>query len=130
MLTDINPTTIVIFFFLPLWILGGAILVITTYLHNRRLAKSGIAEIDKMNGKAFEDYLTWLFQKMGYKVSPTPYAGDYGADLIIEKDGIKTAVQAKRYKGKVGIEAIQQVVADEGEESCSGCHGRNGVPAP
>ena len=39
-----------------------------------------------------------LFGKLGYRVENTRYAGDYGEDLVIAKDGIRTVVQAKRYK--------------------------------
>ncbi len=36
----------------------------------------------------------------------TKAAGDYGADLIIQKDGKKTVIQAKRYSNNVGIKAV------------------------
>ncbi len=38
----------------------------------------------------------------------TPETGDYGADLVLSKDGRKIVVQAKRWKNVVGIEAVQQ----------------------
>jgi len=34
---------------------------------------------------------------------------DYGGDLIIEKDNIKTAVQAKRCSNPVNVKAIQEI---------------------
>jgi len=64
----------------------------------KRLAESGINDIDKMDGKTFEKYLEVLFRKLGYKVERTRYIGDYGADLVTAKNGIKTIIQAKRYK--------------------------------
>ena len=48
---------------------------------------------------------------MKYKVELTPLSNDYGADLICTKNGQVLVVQAKRYEGKVGNAAIQQVVA-------------------
>jgi hypothetical protein len=52
MMSNVNPTTsIVVVLFLPLVIAGGSLLLATTYLHNRRSAKSGIAEIDQMDGQ-------------------------------------------------------------------------------
>ena len=111
-------TDIILFIFLPLGLAGGSLLATIVYFYNQRLAQSGIIEIDRMTGKTFEDYLALLFRQRGYRVTPTPYAGDYGADLIIEKEGLKTAVQAKRYKGKIGIEAIQQVVAAKARYRC------------
>lgn len=80
-------------------------------MKNDRLKKSGISEIDKMDGRQFEHYLGFLFQSQGYKVKVTRAAGDYGADLVIEKEGKKIVVQAKRYSKNVGIEAVQQAQA-------------------
>ncbi|HEY9569713.1 MAG TPA: restriction endonuclease, partial [Metalysinibacillus sp.] len=37
-------------------------------------------------------------------------SGDYGADLILHKDGQKIVVQAKRYKNNVGIRAVQEII--------------------
>jgi len=67
--------------------------------------------LDNMSGIEFENFLAKLFEKMGYDVSTTKNTGDQGADLIIIKDGLKTAVQAKRYNNKISNGAIQEVVA-------------------
>lgn len=75
-----------------------------------RLRKSGIREIDKMDGLQFEQYLGLLFKSQGFKAEVTRASGDFGADLILQKNGTKTVVQAKRYSKNVGIEAIQQAV--------------------
>lgn len=85
----------------------------------QRLAASGIADIDTMDGKAFEQYLEVLFGKLGYKVERTRYVGDYGADLITQKDGVKTVIQAKRYTKAVGIKAVQEAVAAKGMYGCT-----------
>lgn len=66
---------------------------------------------DNMSGIEFEDYLCFIFQKKGYHVNITPKSNDYGADLILRKSSETTVVQAKRYKGKVGVRAIQEVNA-------------------
>ena len=87
---------------LALWqmwlILGVMALIKLAYIlwEKNRLSKSGIAEIDHMDGITFEKYLEALFEKLGYRVERTQYVGDYGADLITSKDGIKTVIQAKR----------------------------------
>lgn len=76
-----------------------------------RLKRAGIADIDKMEGVQFENYLGYLFRAQGYKVAVTKAAGDFGADLIIEKDGKRIVVQAKRYSKNVGIKAVQEAQA-------------------
>ena len=77
----------------------------------RRLSRAGVDEIDKMSGNDFELFLCNLFSKLGYKVKHTGRIGDLGADLIVEINGLRIAVQAKRYKGHVGPNAIREVLA-------------------
>ncbi len=103
------------------WVILGLVLIgrlVFYLLEQQKLAKSGIAEIDKMNGKTFEKYLKVFFEKLGYKVERTKYVGDYGADLIATNNGVKTVIQAKRYKSKVGIKAVQEAVASKGYYQC------------
>lgn len=91
--------------------LGMAIRFMIDVKVQERLRRSGIKDIDQMDGRQFEHYLGLLFRNQGYKVEVTRAAGDYGADLIIQKDGKKIVVQAKRYSKNVGIEVVQQAQA-------------------
>lgn len=86
-----------------------SIMVIRQLNHVERLKKSGIADIDQMDGRQFEHYLGYLFKSQGYSVKVTRAAGDYGADLVLGKAGKKIVVQAKRHSKNIGIEAVQQV---------------------
>jgi restriction system protein len=72
-----------------------------------------------MNGIEFEKYLENLFKKLGYKVKRTQASGDYGADLIISNHDYKAAVQAKRYKNRVGLKAVQEIVSAKAFYRCS-----------
>ncbi|MGG0656918.1 restriction endonuclease [Rummeliibacillus pycnus] len=69
------------------------------------------ANIDSLDGYAFEEYLANIFSKLGFISSVTQKSGDYGADLILEKDNISIVVQAKRYKGNIGNSAVQEIYA-------------------
>lgn len=69
------------------------------------------AKLNKMDGIQFEKYLSHLLRAQGYKAEVTKAAGDYGADLLIQKDGKKIVVQAKRYSKNVGIKAVQEAQA-------------------
>ncbi len=71
-------------------------------------------KIEKMSGLEFEHYLYYVFVNLGYKVKLTPYSVDYGADLIISKNNVKTVVQAKRYSSPIGVSAIQEVLGAKG----------------
>ncbi|NBD27409.1 restriction endonuclease [Paenibacillus glycinis] len=76
-----------------------------------RLKRSGINEIDEMDGRQFEHYLGHLLRFQGYSVEVTRSAGDYGADLVIKRNNKKIVVQAKRYSRNVGLKAVQEVQA-------------------
>jgi len=78
---------------------------------NDRLRKSGIQDIDKMEGRQFEHYLALLFASQGYKTEVTPASKDFGADLILKKENRKIAVQAKRHSSPIGVSAVQEAHA-------------------
>ncbi len=106
----------------PLWLLvaliGTGKLAWRLY-ELRRLSRSGIAEVDRMNGTTFEIFLTTLFRRLGYSVEHTGRHGDYGADLVVTKDGRRIAVQAKRWSKAVGVKAVQEAVASKGLYKCA-----------
>lgn len=68
-----------------------------------------IEKVDIMDGVAFEQFLKRLFIYRGYNVSETARTGDFGADLLLKKDGRSTVVQAKRYNNNVGAKALQEI---------------------
>ncbi len=80
--------------------------------------KITVAQIEKMDGFAFEELLWKLYKKAWYHIRVTQRSWDQWADLIIEKDGIATVIQAKRYTGKVNNSAIQEVVASKKFYDC------------
>jgi len=86
---------------------------------SKRLKQSGIADIDDMTGRQFEEYLGTLFNSQGYSVSYTPATGDFGADLILKRGKETVVVQAKRYKKTVGIKAVQEVIPAKGMYNAS-----------
>lgn len=72
---------------------------------------TNLDDIDNFSGYEFEKFLKQLYEKMGFNVINTPLSGDQGADLIIERFGQRSAVQAKCYNDKVSNKAVQEVVA-------------------
>ncbi|WP_419955287.1 restriction endonuclease [Neobacillus niacini] len=98
------------------WMVGLtfiAVIVFAVYQNKKkkeRLSKSGIKDIDSMDGIQFEYYLKELYLSRGFGVEVTNASGDYGADLLLTKAGKKIVVQAKRYSKDVGIKAVQEVI--------------------
>lgn len=88
--------------------LGISAMIYMALARKERLKRSGIAEIDTMDGFLFEKYLGHLFRSQGYDVIVTKPSGDFGADLVIKKNGQKIVVQAKRYSSNVGIKAVRR----------------------
>ena len=78
-----------------------------------------IDDVDFIDGHEFEGVLEALFSDMGYKVSPTAQTQDQGGDIILEKNGERIVVQAKRYSENVGNKAVQEVVAAKTYYRCS-----------
>ena len=75
-------------------------------------------ELDQLSGTEFEAFLAGLFRTQGYAAELTPTTGDYGADLILVKDGKRIAVQAKRYLGSVGVSAVQEALSGQAYYQC------------
>ena len=70
------------------------------------------AEIDLMEGHDFEYYCADLLKKRGFlEVEVTKGSGDYGIDILAEKDGVTYAIQCKCYAAPVGVKAVQEAYA-------------------
>ncbi|WP_455715283.1 restriction endonuclease [Anaerosporobacter sp.] len=76
----------------------------------KRLLQSNIYDIDLLSGEDFEKFLYYFYKKHGYRVKLTSLTHDFGADLVIKSRGKRIVVQAKRYKERVGIKAVQEVI--------------------
>ena len=99
------------------------VLIIYQFYQMYLLKKAGIYEIDKMNGEQFEEKLCILFGQLGYLVehySKNHRGNEYGVDIIIEKDGIRTAVQAKRFKRREHVDntAVEKLEAGKKITNC------------
>jgi restriction system protein len=70
-----------------------------------------IRDVDTISGYDFELLLKRLFEGMSYQVTHTSLSNDQGADLILEKDGTRSVVQAKNWTANVGNTAVQEIVA-------------------
>ena len=84
----------------------------------RQFGAAQAAELDQLSGVEFEEFLAGLFRVQGYAAELTPTTADYGADLILSKDGRRIAVQAKRYVGCVGVSAVQEALSGQAYYQC------------
>ena len=73
--------------------------------------KYTLKQLDKMDGHQFEYACADILKANGYKhVKVTRSSGDFGVDIIAEKDKVRYAIQCKRYNHKLDNTPIQEVV--------------------
>lgn len=118
---DVGTTIITILIYLAFG--GGCVYA----LHEMGVASHGIrsarrvelAGVDKMSGIDFENYCIAILQLIGYtNVHGTAASGDQGVDIVAEKDGIKYAIQCKRYTSKLDNTPVQEVFAGKQYYGC------------
>ena len=86
----------------------GLILAIIL-LRRRKVIPS---DIDLMEGHDFEYYCAELLKRRGFQdVEVTKGSGDYGIDILAEKEGVTYAIQCKCYAAPVGVKAVQEAYA-------------------
>lgn len=83
------------------------------YIKIQRVKRSDIRTIDQMTGDQFEEFLVLFFRILGYSAKKTKRSRDQGADVILEVNGERVVVQAKRERNKISNSAVQQVVASK-----------------
>mgnify|MGYP002765135888 CR=1 FL=1 len=78
-----------------------------------------LSSIDLMEGHDFEAWAAEVLREMGFRrVQVTQASGDQGVDVLAEKDGIRYAVQCKRYTADLGNTPIQEVHAGKDYYHC------------
>lgn len=99
----------------PVLLTAGGILILALaaiftvrFFRNR----SRGSEMDDMEGHEFEYFCADLLRDNGFtEVEVTRGSGDYGVDILAQKDGITYAVQCKCHTDPIGIRAVQEVYA-------------------
>lgn len=78
----------------------------------RRSRRKIPSEIDLMEGHDFELFCAELLKMRGFQdVQVTKGSGDYGIDILAEKDGVTYGIQCKCYGTPVGVKAVQEAYA-------------------
>jgi len=77
------------------------------------------SEFNSLTGQEFEELLISHFNSIGYKAEQTAVSGDFGADIIvITPNESRVAIQCKRFKAKVNLKAVQEVIGSMGHYAC------------
>ena len=87
-------------------------LVVVFAITRKYRRKYDIHSLDEIEGHEFEHYCAELLKKRGFEeVSVTKGSGDFGVDVLAEKDGVTYAIQCKAYATPVGVKAVQEAYA-------------------
>jgi len=71
-----------------------------------------ISLIDKLSGFEFEGFVKKLLEDLGFRnIKNTKKSGDFGVDLIAERNSKKYVIQTKRHNKEVGLKAVQEAFA-------------------
>lgn len=97
----------------------GLFLAVLLSAEGNRRRHGSMLSIDAMTGTEFEDYVAGRLRRAGWQVTFTSAVGDYGVDLIAEREGKSVAIQCKRLGKAVGVAAVQQVVAGARHHGCT-----------
>jgi HJR/Mrr/RecB family endonuclease len=68
-------------------------------------------DVAAMSPIEYERYCAEVLRRAGWRVRHVGRQGDQGVDVLAELRGTRAAVQCKRYSGRAGNDAVQQVVA-------------------
>jgi restriction system protein len=85
----------------------------------KRIKALTLANVDNMTGIEFEYYVGELLKFQGYHISFTKTSGDFGSDIVAQKDNRRISIQLKRYGKPVSLAAVQEAVASKTYYRCS-----------
>lgn len=95
-------------------IIASTIVFLIIFLIVMRIRKNRAygREFDLLEGHEFEYYCADLLMKRGFQeVEVTRGSGDYGIDILAERDGVTYEIQCKCYSAPVGVKAVQEAYA-------------------
>ena len=76
------------------------------------MSNYNLYEIDQMDGHSFEYFCADILKRNGFSnVTVTKGSGDYGIDILAERNGQSFAIQCKRYNGRIGNKAVQEALS-------------------
>jgi restriction system protein len=109
-----SMTQMAIGFIPPFVVMAVPILLLAYALRLRRekyIRALQIADVDNMSGRDYEKCIARLLEHRGFHVQLVGRSGDLGVDMVAQKEGIKYAIQTKRWKNGVDRTAVSDAVA-------------------
>ena len=93
-------------------LIAAAVLLLPLVLRPLFMRREVPELIDELEGHDFEAYCAELLRKNGFTdVVVTKGSGDFGLDILCEREGVTYGIQCKRYDKPIGVFAVQQTYA-------------------
>lgn len=101
-------------------VLGIAVMFLpVVHMIKKKWKTEKVLPMDEMEGAEFEKFCARLLEKRGFiDVNITKASGDFGVDILAEREGVTYAIQCKRYTDPVGVKAIQEAFAGREYYDC------------
>lgn len=89
-------------------------------VRERNRLLGSLQKLTALSPEQFEQLVGVLYKKLGYEVTVTPYGNDGGVDVVAIKDGVRFAIQCKRYARtkSVGRPEVQQLLGARHGADC------------
>lgn len=114
----VNSVIMVMIYVVGIIVLAAVAMGFFWYIR-RILRRRRSRDMDTMEGHDFEYFCADLLERQGFmEVEVTRGSGDFGVDILAEKDGVTYAVQCKRYQVPVGVDAVLQTYAGRDYYDC------------
>ena len=91
----------------------------THKLYLKSMMDNDFNQIDDLTPYEFEKWVSNLLEIQGFKTQVTPQCGDFGVDVIAEKNYLKIGIQVKKFSKPVGIRAVQEIVSGMHHYNCN-----------
>jgi hypothetical protein len=77
-----------------------------------------IYALESLSCKEFEGFTKWLMQELGYDIHPEKMPTMLGVDYIATKNGVKTAVLARKYPQTCTVSDVAVLMAQQAKRIC------------
>ena len=116
-----SPTLAIILLFFGF--IGVILLVVSASQKEKkeeeRIRALKLADVDNMDGAAFEKYIGKLLGHQGFSIGFTPSTDDKGVDIVATKGDLKYAIQVKRSRSAISRRAVSDAVAGKYYYDCN-----------
>jgi restriction system protein len=86
------------------------IVAIFSHVSQLKKEKEDSSRASNMTPEAYEALCAKILSQQGWSTRLTRKTGDFGVDVIAEKNGLKLVVQCKLYSSPVGNKAVQEIL--------------------